>query len=128
MTRTVDVNSEDEGFTLIELMVVVLIIAILAPGPVAAHAHLIRADLAPDSHVLVRAGPYRFWFDEALNPALSRIVLQDGQGRRRLAAAQVAGRGPPQTFALLGGRRRHSRRRLVLPGRLPEQAVRHLLF
>ncbi len=52
------------------------------PGQAAAHAHLVRAELAPDSRVLVKAATYRFWFDEALNSALSRIVIRDAQGRQ----------------------------------------------
>ena len=40
-----------------------------AAGRALAHAHLIRADLAPNSHVLVSVGTVRFWFDEPLNPA-----------------------------------------------------------
>ncbi|HVA92247.1 MAG TPA: copper resistance protein CopC [Chloroflexota bacterium] len=54
----------------------------LFPGRASAHAHLVRADLTPDSHLIVQAGAYRFWFDEVLNPALSRIVIRDGQGRQ----------------------------------------------
>ncbi|MDB5074464.1 MAG: copper resistance protein CopC [Chloroflexi bacterium] len=52
------------------------------PGSAEAHAHLVRADLAPDSHVHVPAGTVRFWFDETLNSSLSKIVIRDAQGRQ----------------------------------------------
>jgi len=52
------------------------------PGLAAAHAHLVRAELAPDGHFVVRAATYRFWFDEALNPALSRIVIHNALGQQ----------------------------------------------
>jgi len=56
--------------------------AVLAPGQVQAHAHLVRADLAPDSHLKVSVGTARFWFDEPLTPALSRIVILNAAGRQ----------------------------------------------
>ena len=58
--------------------------AVLFATPAAAHAHLARADLAPDSHLLVPAGTYRFWFDEPINPALSRVLIRDVATGRQL--------------------------------------------
>ena len=57
-----------------------LLPAALLPGRALAHAHLVRADLAPDSQQLPMAGTVRFWFDEAVNPALSSIVIRDAGG------------------------------------------------
>jgi methionine-rich copper-binding protein CopC len=54
----------------------------LFPGSVFAHAHLVRADLTPDGHLVVPAGTYRFWFDETLNPALSSIIIRNGAGKQ----------------------------------------------
>ncbi|HWE60494.1 MAG TPA: CopD family protein [Chloroflexota bacterium] len=59
-----------------------LLAAFVLPGRAAAHAHLVRADLAPDSHLVVHAGTYHFWFDEALNQSLSRIVVRNAQGQQ----------------------------------------------
>src|SRR5206468_2070142 len=53
---------------------------LLAPARVEAHAHLVRADLAPNSHLSVSVGTVRFWFDEPLNPALSHIVILNAAG------------------------------------------------
>jgi YVTN family beta-propeller protein len=61
------------GFTL-------LLGLFVLPAGVSAHAHLIRADLAENGHLLVPAGTYRFWFDEALNPALSKIIIHNSTG------------------------------------------------
>ena len=57
-----------------------LLPAALLPGRVLAHAHLVRADLAPDSQQLPMAGTVRFWFDEAVDPALSSIAIRDAGG------------------------------------------------
>ncbi len=54
----------------------------LAPGQAEAHAHLVRADLAPDGHLYVPAGTVRFWFDEAVNPSISTIVIKNAAGRQ----------------------------------------------
>jgi copper transport protein len=54
----------------------------LFPGRVFAHAHLVRADLSPDGHLLVPAGTYHFWFDESLNPTLSRIAIDNAAGKQ----------------------------------------------
>jgi copper transport protein len=56
--------------------------AMLFPLPAGAHAHLVRADLAPDAHLVVHAGTYRFWFDESLNPSLSKIIIRDAGGHQ----------------------------------------------
>lgn len=55
---------------------------VLLPTIVFAHAHLVRADLAPDSDLRVPGGTVRFWFDESLNPALSRIAIRNAGGRQ----------------------------------------------
>lgn len=68
--------------SLIVCLSMLLALAYCLPGRAEAHAHLVSADLAPDGHVLVGAGTYRFWFDEALNQALSKIVIRDAQGRQ----------------------------------------------
>ena len=52
----------------------------LAPARALAHAHLVRADLAPNSHLLVSVGIVRFWFDEPLNTAFSRVVILNAAG------------------------------------------------
>jgi YVTN family beta-propeller protein len=57
-----------------------LLSLLILPGRVSAHAHLIQADLAPNGHFLVPAGTYRFWFDEALNGSLSKIVIRNSAG------------------------------------------------
>jgi YVTN family beta-propeller protein len=62
--------------------VAVLLALWLFPGRALAHAHLVQADLAPDSHLLVPSGTYHFWFDEGLNPALSRITISNAQGHQ----------------------------------------------
>src|SRR5260370_39899004 len=57
------------------------LLALLAwPGSALAHAHLVRADLAPDSDLRVPAGTVRFWFDESVNPGLSKILIRNAQG------------------------------------------------
>lgn len=58
--------------------------AALFATPAAAHAHLVRADLAPDGHLIVHAGTYRFWFDEPINPALSHVLIRDVATARQL--------------------------------------------
>ncbi len=67
----------------VSLSACAVVLALFAiPGQAAAHAHLVRAELAPDSHLVVKAATYHFWFDEALNPALSRIEIRDAEGRQ----------------------------------------------
>jgi copper transport protein len=76
------------------LLAVPCLLALLAlPGRALAHAHLVRADLAPNSHVRISVGTVRFWFDEPLNPALSRIVILDRQGRQVNADTGVLNAG-----------------------------------
>ena len=67
-------------FRLLLWSCVLLIAGCLLPGTAQAHAHLIRADLAPDSHLQVPAGTVHFWFDEALNPDLSQVLILNVQG------------------------------------------------
>jgi copper transport protein len=64
------------------LVLPILLALLMQPGRALAHAHLVRADLAPNSHLLVSVGTVRFWFDEPLNPTLSRILILDQQGRQ----------------------------------------------
>jgi methionine-rich copper-binding protein CopC len=65
------------------LLAVPFLLALLAlPGRALAHAHLVRADLAPNSHLLVSVGTVRFWFDEPLNPALSQVRILNRQGHQ----------------------------------------------
>ena len=64
----------------IPLLALLLLLAL--PGRALAHAHLVRADLAPNSRLRISVGTARFWFDEPLNPALSRVVILDRQGRQ----------------------------------------------
>ena len=52
----------------------------MVPTSAFAHAHLIRANLAPDQTIYVPAGVVHFWFDEALNPALTRAIIRNAQG------------------------------------------------
>jgi copper transport protein len=64
-------------------LLALLPLALLAlPGRALAHAHLIRADLAPNSHLRVSVGTVRFWFDEPLNPALSHVLILNRQGQQ----------------------------------------------
>ena len=56
--------------------------AALRPERAMAQAQLVRADLAPNSHLLVSVGTVRFWFDEPLDPALSHIVILNRQGHQ----------------------------------------------
>src|SRR5579871_3726518 len=62
------------------LLLVPVLLAL--PGRALAHAHLVRADLAPNSHLRISVGTVRFWFDEPLNPTLSRVVILNRQGRQ----------------------------------------------
>jgi copper transport protein len=62
------------------LIVSILLVLLALPARALAHAHLVRADLAPNSHLRVSVGTVRFWFDEPLNPALSRVVIMNRQG------------------------------------------------
>jgi copper transport protein len=65
------------------LLVLLLVLVLFAlPGRALAHAHLVRADLAPNSHLRVSVGTVRFWFDEPLTPALSRILILNRQGQQ----------------------------------------------
>ena len=59
------------------ILLTLLCAAVVFATPASAHAHLVRADLAPDGHLIVPAGTYRFWFDEPINPALSRVLIRD---------------------------------------------------
>jgi copper transport protein len=68
---------------ILPLLALPLLLALLAlPGRALAHAHLVRADLAPNGRLRVSVGTVRFWFDEPLNPALSRVAILDRQGRQ----------------------------------------------
>jgi copper transport protein len=64
------------------LALLLLLALFMLPGRALAHAHLVRADLAPNSHLRVSVGTVRFWFDEPLNPALSRILILNRQGQQ----------------------------------------------
>jgi copper transport protein len=67
----------------ISLLALLLLLALfMLPGRALAHAHLVRADLAPNSHLLVSVGTVRFWFDEPLNAALSHILILNRQGQQ----------------------------------------------
>ncbi|HZS90182.1 MAG TPA: copper resistance protein CopC [Chloroflexota bacterium] len=54
---------------------------LLVPAAVSAHAHLIQADPAPDSVIARTPAVGTFVFDEALNPALTRVRVLDSSGR-----------------------------------------------
>ncbi len=64
------------------LILPILLALLMQPGQALAHAHLVRADLAPNSRLNVSVGTVRFWFDEPLNPALSRILILNRQGQQ----------------------------------------------
>ena len=63
-------------------LVVVASAMLLLPGSALAHAHLVRADLAPDSRLVSPGGIVHFWFDEPINAALSQIVIKDAKGQQ----------------------------------------------
>ena len=64
------------------LLLLPLLLLFALPAGVSAHAHLVRADLAPDGHLRISAGTVHFWFDEPINPSLSRIIIRDASGRQ----------------------------------------------
>jgi len=51
------------------------------PGLASAHAHLVRANPAPDSIIAHTPSVASFTFDEPLNPALTRVHISDTTGR-----------------------------------------------
>lgn len=63
------------------LVLAPFIVTLLLSQRAEAHAHLVRADLAPDGHYRVSVGTVRFWFDEPLNSALSSVVILNAAGR-----------------------------------------------
>jgi copper transport protein len=64
------------------ILLLLMSLLFLVPGRAMAHAHLVRADLAPDGHLHVPAGTVHFWFDEAINPSVSKIIIKDSAGRQ----------------------------------------------
>jgi len=63
------------------LLVAALLWLLTPPGLASAHAHLVRADPAPDSVIAHAPSVASFTFDEPLNPALTRIHISDASGR-----------------------------------------------
>ena len=77
-----------------------LLPAAVLPGRALAHAHLVRADLAPDGQLLPVAGIVHFWFDEAVDPALCSIAIRDAGGRQVPTSLARADPADPQELEL----------------------------
>ena len=82
------------------LLLAALILAALLPGRALAHAHLVRADLAPDGQLLPVAGTVHFWFDEVVDPALCSIAVRDADGRQVPTSLARADSADPQELEL----------------------------
>ncbi len=65
-------------------------LAIPFTGVASAHAHLVQADPAPGAVIARAPAVASFVFDEALNPALTRVRLADSAGRSLAAGGQLA--------------------------------------
>ncbi len=66
---------------LLGALVAALLWLFAPPGLASAHAHLVRADPAPDSVIARAPSVALFTFDEPLNPALTRVHISDASGR-----------------------------------------------
>ncbi len=59
-----------------------LILTLLFPSVVSAHAILLRSDPAKDSVLSIAPRQVHMWFSEALNPTFSTAVVVNGQNKR----------------------------------------------